>query len=174
MDKNDKTKDKKTATTASNAADAETQNSNDSGVVKELKQKIDELENQNKRILADYQNLEKRVAEERKEWILKGNKDLLLRLLPVLDTLMLATLHSKDQSLTVSLQQFLDVLKQQGVEKIKTIGTNFDPNSMECIETVEGEEGKVTEELRAGFTLYDKILRPAQVKVGSAKQNKGN
>jgi molecular chaperone GrpE (heat shock protein) len=37
---------------------------------------------------------------------------------------------------------------------------------MECITTEEGEENKVLEEIRAGFMLYDKVLRPAQVKVG--------
>lgn len=134
--------------------------------VRELEQKVEESESKYKRVLADYQNLEKRVSVERKEWILKANKDLLLRLLPVLDTLMLAAKHSKDQSLTVSLQQFLDVLKQEGIEKIETIGKNFDPNLMECIQTVEGEEGKVLEETRAGYRLYDQVLRPAQVKVG--------
>ena len=137
--------------------------------IEELKQKTEEFENKYKRALADYQNLEKRVVVERKEWILKSNKELLLRLLPILDTLILATLHSKDEGLTVSLQQFLNVLREEGVEKIKSIGANFDPNSMECIQTVDGEEGRVIEELRAGYTLYDKILRPAQVKVGKEK-----
>jgi len=172
MDKNNSPNDKKTATTEAQKIN-ETQKFSASGkfsdsvvAIETLKQKIEELENQNKRILADYQNLEKRVAEERQEWILKANKDLLLRLLPVLDTLILATIHSKDQNLTVSLQQFLEVLKQEGVEKIKTIGANFDPHLMECIETVGGEEGKVIEEIRAGYMLYDKVLRVAQVKIG--------
>src|SRR3989344_7700114 len=134
--------------------------------MEELKKKAEEFENKYKRVLADYQNLEKRVADERREWIIKANKDLLLRLMPVLDTLMLASIHSKDQSLTVSLQMFLNVLKQEGVEKIETKDKNFDPMLMECITTTEGEEGKVIEEIRAGYMLYDKILRVAQVKVG--------
>jgi molecular chaperone GrpE len=145
----------------------------------ETKLKIEELENQNKRILADYRNLEKRVDSQRRDWILEANKKLLLNLLPVLDTLMLAEKHSKgDQTLGLSVKQFLDILGQEGVEKIKTKGENFDPNSMECLDTVEGEEGKVIEEVRAGYRLYEKTLRPAQVRVGSAKQNaeqnKGN
>ena len=135
--------------------------------VQELKQKASEFEDKYKRVLADYLNLEKRVAEERKELILKSNKDLLLRLLPVLDTLILASKHSKDdQTLKLSVKQFFDILKVEGVEKIETEGANFDPNSMECIETVEGEEGKVVEETRTGYRLYDQVLRPAQVKVG--------
>ena len=138
-----------------------------------LKEEIEELENQNKRVLADYRNLENRVGNERGEWMLKANKQLLLNLLPVLDTLMLAVKHSqdKDQNLALSIQQFLDILKKEGVVKIETLGKSFDPNLMEGIQTVEGEDGKVIEEVRAGYMLYDKVLRPAQVKVGSAKSD---
>ncbi|MDP2637453.1 MAG: nucleotide exchange factor GrpE [Candidatus Levybacteria bacterium] len=142
--------------------------------IDESKVRIEELENQNKRVLADYRNLENRVQSERGEWILKANKQLLLNLLPVLDTLMLANKHNqgKEQSLSLSLQQFLDILKKEGVVKIDAVGKDFDPNLMDGIATGEGEEGKVVEEMRAGYMLYDKILRPAQVKVGSGKQNK--
>lgn len=134
-----------------------------------LKQKIEELENQNKRLLADYRNLEKRVDAQRRDWILEANKKLLLNLLPVLDTLMLAEKHSKgDQTLGLSVRQFLDILGQEGVEKIKTEGISFDPNLMECIVTVEGEDGKVINETRVGYKLYDQVLRPAQVAVGKS------
>jgi len=133
-----------------------------------LKEKIEELENQNKRLLADYRNLENRVSQERGEWILKSNKQLLLNILPVLDTLMFANKHSqgKDQNVNLSLQHFLDILKKEGVTQIEALGKNFDPHLMECMTTVEGKEGKVTEELRTGYMLYDKVLRPSQVKVG--------
>jgi len=133
---------------------------------KELQEKAEEIELKYKRALADYQNLQKRVSEEKGEWIRSANKDLLLRLLPVLDTLMLAEKHLKDQGLTVSISHFLDILKAEGVIKIKTVGEDFDPMQMECVMTEEGKENKVLEELRAGYMLYDKVLRPAQVKVG--------
>jgi len=134
--------------------------------VEELKQRAEEFENNYKRALADYQNLQKRVSEEKSEWIQSANKDLLLRLLPVLDTLMLAEKHLQDQGLTVSINHFLDTLKAEGVTRIKTTGEDFNPHLMECVTTEQGEEGKVLEELRAGYMLYDKVLRPAQVKVG--------
>src|SRR5947208_2312416 len=107
--------------------------------VKKQKEKVDEVEkvekvdkdwqeweDKYKRALADYQNLEKRVAEERKNWIALANKELLLRLLPILDTLMLASAHSQDQGLQVSIRQFLDVLRNEGVTKIETVGKEFD------------------------------------------------
>lgn len=132
----------------------------------EQKEKIAQLEEQVKRTLADYQNLEKRVLEERKDWIRSSNRELLLRILPVLDTLITASKHSAEQILKVSVAQFLDILKGEGVEKIETVGKIFDPIIMEAVTTGEGEESKVLEEIRAGYTLYGKTLRAAQVKVG--------
>lgn len=128
----------------------------------------EELEQQVRRVLADYQNLEKRVAQERSNWIRTANKDLLLRLFPVFDTLMMATKHIDDKGLKLSLQQFHDALKNEGVVKIETLGKDFNPGFMECINTVEGEDGKVVEEVRTGFMMHDQVLRPAQVKVGKA------
>ena len=136
-----------------------------------LKQKIEELENQVKRIFADYQNLEKRVAFEKREWLIKANKDLILKLLPALDFLLLSSKHIEDEGLKLSIQKFFDILKTEGVKKIETIGKEFDPNLMEGIKTVAGDENKVVEELRSGFKMGDQVLRPAQVIVGSAKQN---
>ena len=137
----------------------------------ELLQKIEECEVKYKRALADYQNLEKRVSEQRLDLIRGANKDLLLRLLPVLDTLILAQQHVADKNIEVSINHFLDILKSEGVTRIKTSGEKFDPMLMEAISVAEGEEGKVVNEVRAGFLLHDKLLRAAQVIVGSAKQN---
>lgn len=136
-----------------------------------LKQKIEELENQVKRIFADYQNLEKRATQERREWLIKANKDLILRLLPALDFLLLSSKHIEDEGLKLSIQKFFDILNQEGVEKIEAIGKEFDPNLMEGIKIVAGDENKVIEELRSGFKMGDQVLRPVQVTVGSAKQN---
>jgi molecular chaperone GrpE len=141
------------------------------GEVALLKQKIEELENQVKRIFADYQNLEKRVTMERREWLIKANKDLILRFLPALDFLLLSSKHIKDEGLQLSLQKFFDILKSEGVEKIETEGKEFDPNLMEGIKIVEGDENKVIEELRSGYKMGDQVLRPAQVTVGKKEAN---
>lgn len=139
--------------------------------IENLKNKLEESESNYKRALADYQNLQKRVAEQRSELILSANRDLLLRILSVLDTLVLANKHIENEGLKVSINQFLDVLKSESVTRIETEGKEFDPHLMECVAIDEGEENKVLEELRVGYMLNDKVLRPAQVKVGSAKQN---
>src|SRR2546430_602084 len=77
----------------------------------DFKQQAEESEGKYRRALADYQNLQKRVQEERLALIQAANKELLLRLLPVLDTLELANKHVQDEGLRVSISQFLDTLK---------------------------------------------------------------
>ena len=136
------------------------------GEIEELKQKVEEFKDGCKRALADYQNLQKRVNEERRDWLKISNRELLLRLLPILDTLMLGFKHKQTEDLKVIINQFFDVLKAEEVTKIDTKGRDFDPQLMEAIEIVEGEDGKVLEEVRVGFMIYDKLLRPAQVRVG--------
>jgi molecular chaperone GrpE len=126
------------------------------------------LENQLKRALADYQNLEKRIASEKSSWILSSNKNLLLKLLPGLDSLLLAEIHTQDEGVKLSIKHFLDILENEGVKKIETVGKAFDPNLMEAITTQVGEDGKVLEEVRAGYMLYETVLRPAQVIVGKS------
>lgn len=133
----------------------------------ELEEKVKKFEDKWKRALADYQNYEKWVREQRADWVRSASKDLLLRILPVLDTLILASLHSEDVSFKVSIDQFLSVIKDEGVTRIDTLGKEFDPNLMEAISTEAGEENRVIKELRAGYMLFDKVLRPAQVTVGS-------
>jgi molecular chaperone GrpE len=127
-----------------------------------------QFENQYKRSMADYQNLEKRIAEEKRAWIKAANKNLLLQLLPGLDSLLLAEKHTQDEGVKLSIKHFLDILENAGVTKIETVDKDFDPNLMEAITTQVGKDGKVLEEVRAGYMLYDSILRPAQVIVGKS------
>jgi molecular chaperone GrpE len=131
-----------------------------------LREEKEEAESKYKRALADYQNLQKRAQDERLELIRSANKDLLLRILQVLDTLMLAQQHVQDKNLEVSINHFLDILKSEGVTRIQAVGKDFDPSIMEAIATVEGEAGKVVNEVRVGFMINDKLLRAAQVTVG--------
>lgn len=154
---------------------------NDKKINKESTE-LEDLENQLKRVLADYQNLEKRIAEEKSSWIKLANKDLLLKLLPGLDNLILAQKHTQDEGIKLSIKHFLDILEQVGVRKIETLGRDFDPKLMEAVSTQEVDpfaassiggqagqgDGKVVDELRAGYTLNDSVLRPAQVVVGKS------
>ncbi len=131
-----------------------------------LLQKVTDAEDKYKRALADYQNLVRRTLDEKREWARLANKDLVLKFLPILDILMLAEKHTKDQNFVLIVSQFLSVLEQEGVQRIKTVGEEFDPHAMEAVSTGDGEKGKVLDEARAGYMFYDTVLRPAQVVVG--------
>ena len=92
----------------------------------------------------------------------------MLRLLPGLDSLLLAEKHTQDEGVKLSIKHFLGILENEGVKKIETIGKDFDPNLMEAITTQEGENNKVLEEVRSGYMLFETVLRPAQVIVGKS------
>lgn len=137
-----------------------------SNQLEELEQKVRELEDHLKRAVADYRNFEKRMEEEKKETIKYANRELLLRLIPAFDTLFLAEKFIKDEDLKVTIKHIGNVLSDVGVERVETVGKIFDPNFMEAVATEEGEDHKVIDEIRPGFMLYGRLLRPAQVKVG--------
>lgn len=139
------------------------------GKKEELEAKVEELDNQLRRTVADFRNLQKRFEEERKEIIRFANKELLERLIPVFDSLFLAARYTQDQGIQLTIKSMLITFKEIGVEKIATEGKEFDPSLMEAVETGDGAENIVIEELRPGFTLYGRLLRPAQVKVGHKK-----
>jgi len=135
-----------------------------------IEKKLLELEDQLKRSVADFQNLEKRVAEERKHLIKYANYELLSSLLPAFDSLFLAEKYIEDEGLKYTVKSVKDALENVGVQRIETEGKDFDASTMDCVETIEGNEGKVLEEVRPGFMLYDKVIRPASVKVGKRKE----
>ena len=116
--------------------------------------------------MADYQNLEKRIDQERFELMKIGNKNLLIKIIPFLDNLEKAEVFVKDQGLKISKDHFMQILKEAGLEEIDLLGKDFDPNFAEAIDIVPGkEDNKVVEVLRKGYKFEDKIIRVAQVKV---------
>ena len=135
-----------------------------------LLQKLEESEAKYRRALADYQNLVRRTHEEKQEWAKFSSKELVLKLLPILDTLMLAEKHTQDKNFALVVQQFLQTLATEGVARIETVGKDFNPQTMDAVTTTEGDEGKVVEESRAGYALGETVLRPAQVIVGQHKE----
>lgn len=131
-----------------------------------LKQQVDEFKNKYLRVIADYQNLEKRVGEERFELMKIANKNLLIKILPFLDNLEKAELFVKDEGLKISKDHFMQILNETGLEEIDILNKDFDPMSSEAVDIVPGkEDNKVVEVLRKGYKFGDKIIRIAQVKV---------
>lgn len=130
----------------------------------------EEWKNKYLRVLADYQNLDKRAASEKIEIRRFAAEVVIGRILPALDTLAKAKAHIQDAGLDLAYKELESALAELGVTKIDVVGRQFNPHEMECIEVVEGEDNKVTEELLPGYKLHEKIIRVAQVKVGKQKE----
>ena len=136
------------------------------------KGKSKQLEEQLKRALADYQNLERRVDEERRLLGQLSSAILIEKFLPVLDNLENAKKHIDDQGLEMVINQFKDVLKTEGVEEIIAEGSKFDPNLHEATEVVEGQnDGIIARVIRKGYKINNKVLRPTQVIVERSQVN---
>ena len=130
--------------------------------------KIDEkyqlLEQQLKRTLADYQNLERRVEEERRLLSTLSSAIVIEKFLPVLDNLVSAQKHLNDQGLEMVIKQFDDLLRSEGVSEIEAEGQMFDPQLHEATEVKVGEnDNMIVSTVRKGYKINDRVLRPAQV-----------
>ena len=134
--------------------------------IERLKKELENCKNNYLRALADYQNLEKRVFEEKKEIINGANKNFITSLLPFLDNLEKAEVFIKDPGLKMIKDSFLTILKEAGLEEIDLLNKEYDPHVAEAIEVVPGEKDNVISEvIRKGYRLGDKILQTAQAKV---------
>jgi molecular chaperone GrpE len=140
--------------------------------VKNLEERIVELENSWKRALADYKNLERRTAEEKQEFAEFANLILIQRLLPIVDNLEMLEKHVEDTGLKMIIKEFKQVLEDSGAVSLESHKKDFDASTMDCVETIEcdpKDDGKVLEVITEGYKFRNKILRPAKVRVGKEK-----
>ena len=143
----------------------------------EYKKLEDEYMDRIKRLQADYDNYRKRSLKENMEHIKRANKDLIEKILPVIDNFERALdagekLKNKDDDfyngVIMIYNNLMEVLKKEGLKVLSPKGEEFDPQLCEAAiaESVEDvEEGIILEVLRKGYMLKDKLLRPAVVKV---------
>jgi len=128
------------------------------------------------RALADLQNFRRRGEEDKLRIIRDANERLIKELLPVLDDFDLALdAASKTESyeqliggVSAIYRKLQDTLVKQGVAPIPAVGEKFDTDVHEAVmldEDSEEPEETVTAELRKGYTLHDRVIRPALVKV---------
>ena len=139
--------------------------------IKELEERNAELENNWKRALADYRNLQKRTEEERGSFLEYANSNLIRQLLPVMDNLEIMQKHLKDQGIEMILKDFKITLEIEGVTEIEALNKDFDPLTMEAIEMVSGPKNKVVEVLSNGYLFKNKLIKPVRVKVGTGEEN---
>jgi len=131
-----------------------------------LEARVKELENNWKRALADYRNLEKRVREEKQEVVKFANSVLLFKLLGIVDNLEMVEKSVADTGLSLILKEFEKVLEEYEVTSFGKSGEEFDADLMVAAELVDGEKDKVIDVLQKGYKIHDKLLRPARVNVG--------
>lgn len=132
------------------------------------------------RVQADFINFKRRSEQEKDEMKEFANSVLICNLLPVLDDLERA-LSSIPPRLTklpwvegirLIERKFHVVLEAQGVTPIKAKGKPFDPDLHEAAMSTMGREGMVIKELKRGYKLRDRVIRPATVAVGSGNGEK--
>lgn len=133
---------------------------------KTLKKQAETYKQSYLRALADYQNFEKRAEKEKEEILKNAAKRVILKVLPVLDTIEQAEVFVKDEGLKNVKKQLVDVFEEEGLEEIEVLGKEFDPHLAEAIEVTDGKKDNVVAEVvRKGYVLNGKVIRPAQVKV---------
>jgi molecular chaperone GrpE len=148
--------------------------------LEELKQRAAKADENWERLLrttADFDNYKKRANREKQDAIRFANESLLEKLVPVLDSFDMALAaaaqnNQRDsaQSLITGInmvnQQLKTAVADAGLEEIDALGKPFDPNFHEAVsqqENAEVPEGQVVQQLRRGYKLRERLLRPASV-----------
>jgi molecular chaperone GrpE len=132
------------------------------------------------RLQAEFDNYRKRVERERRELGEHFAVELLTEFLPVLDDVERAlgaanasaepALATHRQGLELIHRQFLELLKRRQVAPIDALGTDFDPNLHQAVGqevSTSHREGEVIDDMRRGYRLGDRLLRPSMVKVAT-------
>lgn len=129
------------------------------------------------RLQADYDNFRRRTRQEKDEIYKYSSEKLIGAMLPVLDNFDLAlaaegnSLDSFKSGVQMIYKQLLDVLAAEGFAQIPALGEQFDPLKHEAVlraESGEHPDNTIIEELRRGYYLKDKVIRPAMVKVAKS------
>ncbi|MEK7252306.1 MAG: nucleotide exchange factor GrpE [Actinomycetota bacterium] len=125
------------------------------------------------RVAADFENYRKRAQRDRDEIVTRATQVLVRELLPVLDSFdgALSAATPGDERLLTGIrsthQLLMDVLAREGVEVIPAVGMPFDPAMHEAASGGGTGHLVVTAEMRRGYTLRGRVLRPALVAVAA-------
>lgn len=141
-----------------------------------LEEKIAELEEKRVRQLAEFENFRKRSEKEKSQMFEMGAKDVVEKILPVIDNfergLMTVPEEQKEDSFVQGMElvykQIITALEEMGVSPIEAVGQPFDPNLHNAVMAVDDdsmESGTVAEELQKGYCYKDSVVRHSMVKV---------
>lgn len=143
--------------------------------IAELESSAAEAKDRHLRLAADFDNLKKRSRQEQLDTIQHASAELIARLLPGLDDLHNALDHKPKgideawvKGLELSVRKLEEAFRAHGLEAIEAVGRPFDPKFHEAIgheESADHPEDTVVQELRRGYRIRDRVVRPALVKV---------
>ncbi len=151
---------------------------------KELaEQKAKESHDRMLRLAAEFENFQKRMAKEKEDIVRYGTEKIVKEMLPVLDSLEKALEHADEnvdkvamvEGIELVLKQFLKTMEKFGVHPLDSLGKPFDPNYHEAMahqETQEQAPDTVVHEVRRGYKLHDRLLRPSLVTVAKPPEKK--
>ncbi len=152
----------------------------DEGETGKLRREIADLRDRSMRTLADFDNFRKRSERERQEQRRYALLEPLRDFLEVIDNLGLAlsaggSAEDLKRGVEMIHRQMQDLLRRHGVKDVEALGQPFDPALHEAVAREEDPTVKkttVVEELRRGYFLHDRLLRPAMVKVAVPSESK--
>lgn len=144
-------------------------------LLKKLSAEAEDYKTRYLRAQADFDNFRRRSRQEKEEFAAYANVKIIEELLPVIDTFEMALKSSENadtKTLLTGVQmvhrQLMTVLDNYGLQPIPAVGQPFDPNLHEGIMRVESSDypvNTVVEELRSGYKVKEKVVRPSMVKV---------
>ncbi len=144
----------------------------------QLRAECDQLRDRLLRTAAEFDNYRKRIDRERRDHAALAAADLLAALLPIVDDLERALAvepggeaDTYREGVDLIYRQVLDLLERRGVKPIEAVGADFDPRVHEAMlyeESPGHRPGEVVAQFRRGYTLGDRLLRAAMVKVAKA------
>jgi molecular chaperone GrpE len=145
-----------------------------------LKTERDQLLDRLARLQAEFENARKRGERERVEFRDYATGSVVEQFLPVLDNFELAlkhdsTLEQMRKGVELIVKQMQEILRQLQVTPVATVGEEFDPRQHEALGAVERDDlpdQHVAEEVRPGYKLRDRLLRPALVRVAHNSKQK--
>lgn len=151
--------------------------------IDELTTRLSQASQDRLRALADYQNLQRRTADDRQKMVKLATQSLVEDLLEPFDHLSMAAAHLQDKALVMIVEQLWKTLAEHGLTELDVLGKPFDPQMMEVVEHTAAEQAKVkdnsehspakpatkevkvTQVIHRGYALNGVILRVAKVAV---------
>jgi len=145
-------------------------------IIADLRVKLEESEDKHLRLVAEFDNFRKRNARQYEDIIKAANRNIVTRLLEVVDNFeraLEAAGNSSDKDsllkgMELVYKNLYDILEHEGLEPIEAVGKEFDPNFHEAMMQVESDEyleGTIVQEMTKGYKLAGKVVRHSRVPV---------